>query len=199
MDTNTTIKLLVVGDGAVGKTCVLLSYAQDKFPTDYVPTVFENYTSQVQYDGKTINLSLWDTAGQETYNQVRQLSYDGTDVFLIIFSVIDPNSFENAVRKWLPELSQNTLALVPKIFVGNKIDMRSDGNPAHIMQSSASQVIKAQGPFLYQEVSALTQTGLKELFTQAIKLGHENWERKNRPADAIKKQKIQEQKCCNIQ
>jgi small GTP-binding protein len=82
------IKLVIVGDGSVGKTCILISYTQDKFPTDYVPTVFDNYAATVKFDGRHVNLSLWDTAGQEEYERLRPLAYPHCDVFLITFSVI---------------------------------------------------------------------------------------------------------------
>ncbi|CAD8154544.1 unnamed protein product [Paramecium pentaurelia] len=198
-----TIKLVVVGDGNVGKTCILLSYTTDKFPQDYVPTVFENYTTQTAVDGKMINLSLWDTAGQETYNRLRTLSYNSADVFLVVFSVIEESSFENAIIKWYPELEAPELKCVPKIFVGNKIDMRNQANPSHVQQEAAkSKVEKLQCQYL--ECSALTQIGLKEIFDQAIKkaikvkiLKSQNQTLQNVTSTIQKDQKpSNEEKCC---
>ncbi|CAD8068841.1 unnamed protein product [Paramecium sonneborni] len=181
-----TIKLVVVGDGNVGKTCILLSYTTDKFPQDYIPTVFENYTTQTAVEGKMINLSLWDTAGQETYNRLRTLSYNSADVFLVVFSVIEESSFENAINKWYPELEAPELKTVPKIFVGNKIDMRNPGKPNHIQYEAAkSEIDRLQSQYL--ECSALTQDGLKEIFEQAIK-----------KAIKVKGQKSQHQTLQNI-
>jgi len=171
------IKCVVVGDGAVGKTCLLISYTTNAFPGEYIPTVFDNYSANVMVDGKAINLGLWDTAGQEDYDRLRPLSYPQTDVFLICFSIISPASFENVKTKWHPEIKHHC-HLTPFLLVGTKLDLREDKETLDrlaekklqpISQSQGSEMARSIGAVKYLECSALNQTGLKQVFEDAIK------------------------------
>ena len=85
------MKVTVVGDGAVGKTCLLLTYTTGQCPGDYVPTIFDNYNANVCVDGQLGQLSMWDTAGQEDYDRLRPLSYPGVDVSLACYSTCSPS------------------------------------------------------------------------------------------------------------
>ena len=93
------IKCVVVGDGAVGKTCLLISYSTNKFPLDYVPTIFDNYSVTILIGGEAYSLGLFDTAGQEEFDRLRPISYPETDVFLVCFSVVNPDSYANVKEK----------------------------------------------------------------------------------------------------
>jgi small GTP-binding protein len=124
-DTKHSVKLVVIGDGAVGKTCLLIAYSTNKAPTAYVPTVFDNYIVKISAGEFDIELSLWDTAGQEDFDRIRPLSYTGTDVFLVCFSLLSRTSMQNVAHKWIPELRQYCPD-TPILLVGTKADLRSD-------------------------------------------------------------------------
>lgn len=176
MSTSRFIKCVTVGDGAVGKTCMLISYTSNTFPTDYVPTVFDNFSANVVVDGNTVNLGLWDTAGQEDYNRLRPLSYRGADVFLLAFSLISKASYENIAKKWIPELRHYAPG-VPIILVGTKLDLRDDKQFFHdhpgampISTLQGEQLKKQIGAAAYIECSSKTQQNVKAVFDAAIRV-----------------------------
>jgi len=177
MTTTETIKLVVIGDGAVGKTCLLISYANNKFPEDYIPTVFDNYVVNLTAGDRNIELGLWDTAGQEEYDRLRPLSYANAQVFLICFSLVNPVSFENVSAKWYPEV-MHFCPEVPQILVGTKVDARNDQAIVEKLRSQGQKPVSfEQGQELakkikavkYMECSAKTSEGLKAVFDEAIK------------------------------
>jgi len=169
------IKIVVVGDGAVGKTSLLISYATDKFPEEYVPTVFENYSTQIpREDGSTILLHLWDTAGQEDYDRLRPLSYPGADIVLLCFSTVNRASFQAIKDKWYPEV-HHYVPTIPYILVGTKIDCRENKqvdpnlgrfDPVSLdMGQKMADEIRA---IKYLEVSAKTRNGLVNVFQESM-------------------------------
>jgi Ras-related C3 botulinum toxin substrate 1 len=170
-------KLVVVGDGAVGKTCLVTSYSENRFLTDYIPNQCDNFTAPVEVDNQSINLNVWDTAGQEEYARLRALCYPDTDCFLVCFSVVCESSFDNVLSKWLPEIRQTC----PKSniqLVGTKNDLRdnqeildlvNNGEIKIITQEQAEDMAKRIGATKYIECSSLTQFGLQAVFEDAIR------------------------------
>ncbi|KAG9336053.1 hypothetical protein JZ751_003319 [Albula glossodonta] len=187
-------KLVIVGDGACGKTCLLIVFSKDQFPEVYVPTVFENYVADIEVDSKQVELALWDTAGQEDYDRLRPLSYPDTDVILMCFSIDSPDSLENIPEKWTPEV-KHFCPNVPIILVGNKKDLRNDEHTrrelAKMKQvkqkqsrrndqiyASVKEPVKPEegrdmanriSAFGYMECSAKTKDGVREVFEMATR------------------------------
>lgn len=127
-------KLVIVGSGGTGKTSLLMVYARGAFPSEYVPTVFENYVTEVAVDKRIVDLALWDTAGQEDYDRLRPLSYPESDVIVLCYAVNDRASLEQIGSKWAPEVDHFCRG-VPKILVALKTDLRSS---QHHRSGSAS-------------------------------------------------------------
>ncbi|KKY20296.1 putative rho gtpase [Phaeomoniella chlamydospora] len=170
-------KFVVVGDGGCGKTCLLISYSQGYFPEKYVPTVFENYITQTTHaqTGKTVELALWDTAGQEEYDRLRPLSYPETDLLFVCFAIDCPNSLENVMDKWYPEVL-HFCPTTPLILVGLKSDLRSKKTCIDLLKTQGltpvtpgqGQAVARRMGAMYVECSSKEMTGVHEVFELAV-------------------------------
>ncbi|WFD23986.1 RHO4 protein [Malassezia equina] len=191
----TSKKLVVVGDGGCGKTSLLIVYSQNRFPEEYVPTVFENYVPVIEFRGQLVELALWDTAGQEEYDRLRPLSYPETDVILICFAVDYPTSMVNVQDKWLPEILHFCEG-VPFLLVGLKTDLRQDTTALALLSAQGIQpVSREQGERLaatigarqYVECSARTGEGVAAVFDAALDaaMRERTWKRRWRQRKCV--------------
>jgi len=179
-------KLVLLGDGACGKTSLLNVFTRGYFPTVYEPTVFENYVHDIFVDNVHIELSLWDTAGQEEFDRLRSLSYDDTHTIMLCFSVDSKDSLENVESKWVGEIAENCQG-VKLVLVALKCDLRekhSDeeeddaGDHAQEGKEGKEFIDYKQGlevaeriqALRYLECSAKKNRGVNEAFTEAARV-----------------------------
>jgi len=161
------LKCVVVGDGAVGKTSMLMCYATNTFPTDHMPTIFDNYSKNVRArDGRTVSVGLWDTAGQDEYAAFRPLSYENADAMLLAFSCDSKESYESVETKWAEELRAKA-PKTPIVLVCTKIDLRDSGKGV-VSRAQGEALGDRIGATAYVECSALTQNGLPAVFDTVI-------------------------------
>ncbi|CUS23631.1 LAQU0S11e00716g1_1 [Lachancea quebecensis] len=162
-------KLVIIGDGACGKTSLLYVFALGKFPKEYHPTVFENYVTDCRVDGIKVSLALWDTAGQEEYERLRPFSYSKANVILIGFAIDDAESLLNARTKWTEEVLRYCPE-APIVLVGLKRDLRKSESPhKFVTREEAEQVARAIGAKKYMECSALDGSGVDDVFELATR------------------------------
>ncbi|OAQ63962.1 gtp-binding protein rho2 protein [Purpureocillium lilacinum] len=142
-----------------------------------IPTVFENYVTDCRVDGKSLQLALWDTAGQEDYDRLRPLAYSKAHVILIGFSVDTPESLESAKIQWMEEASR-LCAGVPIILVGLKKDLREDAAAIQKMREKSSRFLtpfdgevaaRELGVRRYMECSSLSGEGVDDVFEAATR------------------------------
>lgn len=188
---------MILGDGACGKTSLLNVFTRGYFPQVYEPTVFENYVHDIFIDGQSVQLSLWDTAGQEEFDRLRSLSYSDTHCIMLCFSIDSPDSLENVQTRWVGEIADNCEG-VKLVLVALKCDLRSNedtdaeqpmnneddslnpynahssGNPYQqsrrlISYDEGLAIAKKVGALRYLECSAKKNRGVNEAFSEAAR------------------------------
>lgn len=125
------IKLLMIGDSGVGKTCLLLRYANDSFSPTFITTIGIDFKiKNIQLDGKRIKLQIWDTAGQERFRTITTSYFRGAQGILLVYDVTDRNSF-TSIRNWVAQIQMHADVNVNKILIGNKSDCQDQRVISH--------------------------------------------------------------------
>jgi len=174
-----SIKVVVVGDGAVGKSTFLMSLTLGMpiNATDYVPTTFDNFHCVYPFESRSISLGLWDTAGQSDFEKLRPISYKEADVFLLFFSVVNPTSAENIKDKWIAEVKQHC-PNIPYFLIGTQTDQRenqkvldelNERKQKPLKEKDGKKLAKDIEAVKYMECSAKTMSGYRDIFDEVLR------------------------------
>eukprot|EP01133_Synstelium_polycarpum_P007690 gene7690-9002_t len=120
----TLYKIILVGESAVGKSCILVRFTDNTFTPHFAPTLgvdFNVKTIRNKETGQTVKLQLWDTAGQERFKSITQTFYRGSHGVIVVYDITDTKSFERC-RTWIEDINQYSAGMVI-VLVGNKSDL----------------------------------------------------------------------------
>jgi len=153
-------KLLLIGDSGVGKSCLLLRFADDTYTDSYISTIGVDFKIRtVDLDTKTIKLQIWDTAGQERFRTITSSYYRGAHGIIIVYDITDKESFDN-VRQWLFEIDRYASENVCKLLVGNKNDLKSK----RAVEYEAAKAFADELSIPFLETSAKNATNVEQAF-----------------------------------
>lgn len=168
-------KIIVIGDPAVGKTSLLNNFLSKRFEEKYIPTVGVNIlkeqltVSDTKGKDVMVNLMFWDIAGQPQFYMLHRPYFNGADGMILIYDITRSSSFSN-VNNWYNAAVRYGLSGIPRILVGNKIDLKDERKIIHPMAEHLSEKLSA--PFF--ETSALTGEGVKTIFQKIADLTYQS-------------------------
>jgi len=158
-------KLVLIGDSGVGKSCLLLRFADDNFTDSYISTIGVDFRFRtITIDKKTVKLQIWDTAGQERFRTITSAYYRGADGIIMVYDVTSAESFDH-VEEWLSEVDRYANENTAKLLIGNKADLIDE---KQVSEETAQKFADKLGiPFL--ETSAKTATNVDQAFLTMAK------------------------------
>ncbi|MFW9834298.1 MAG: GTP-binding protein [Candidatus Thorarchaeota archaeon] len=172
-----TYKLVLIGDGAVGKTSIRERYLGKGFKKSQLATIGVDFAQKyTSYGGVNVRHIIWDLAGQPSYASVRRHYYQGSSAIILVYSVVERVSYDNA-SKWLVEAHKHLRGAewtgwegLPTAIIGNKIDLRESGQFEEIVTTEEGEEFaeyfseQLNAPVLFKETSALTGENINETF-----------------------------------
>jgi Ras-related protein Rab-8A len=159
------IKLLLIGDSGVGKSCLLLRFSDDSFTPSFITTIGIDFKIRtIELEGKRIKLQIWDTAGQERFRTITTAYYRGAMGILLVYDVTDEKSFNN-IRNWIRNIEQHATESVNKILIGNKCDMVEK----KVVDSARGKALADEYAIKFLETSAKNSINVEEAFITLAK------------------------------
>ncbi|TFG26609.1 GTP-binding protein [Candidatus Thorarchaeota archaeon] len=175
-DGSKIMKAVLIGDGAVGKTSIRRNYLGEEFTEGHIATIgVDLATKRVLFNQDIVKFIIWDLAGQPTFEKVRGHYYSGCNGILLVYSVINRESFDNA-SKWLVEAYKNMGPLPPTIIIGNKTDLRYSLDRSKYVTPEEGEAFakyfikKLDVPAVFHETSAKTGSGIQDAFTRLLQM-----------------------------
>jgi small GTP-binding protein len=154
-----TLKILLIGDSMVGKTCLLLNYVDHVFPDEHIATIGVEYKDKyITRDNYNIRLQLWDTAGQERFNSITKNIYRGANGVLFVYDITSRQSF-NSVKKWIKD-TQSIDEDIKGIILGNKIDLEDK----RVVGTDELEEFGKERQMKVMEISAKNNINVNECF-----------------------------------
>uniref|UniRef100_A0A8C9AQE6 Ras-related protein Rab-13 n=1 Tax=Prolemur simus TaxID=1328070 RepID=A0A8C9AQE6_PROSS len=152
-------KLLLIGDSGVGKTCLIIRFAEDNFNNTYISTIGIDFKIRtVDIEGKKIKLQVWDTAGQERFKTITTAYYRGAMGIILVYDITDEKSFEN-IQNWMKSIKENASAGVERLLLGNKCDMEAKRK---VQKEQADKLAREHG-IRFFETSAKSSMNVDEV------------------------------------
>jgi len=159
------IKLLLIGDSGVGKSCLLLRFSDDSFIPSFITTIGIDFKIRtIELEGKRIKLQIWDTAGQERFRTITTAYYRGAMGILLVYDVTDEKSFGN-IRNWIRNIEQHATESVNKMLIGNKCDMTDK----KVVDTDKGKALADEYGIKFFETSAKNSINVEEAFVTLAK------------------------------
>nr|XP_057940850.1 protein ENTREP3 isoform X2 [Doryrhamphus excisus] len=153
-------KLLLIGDSGVGKTCLIIRFAEDNFNSTYISTIGIDFkVKTIDVDGKKVKLQVWDTAGQERFKTITTAYYRGAMGIILVYDITDDKSFEN-IQNWMKSIKENASAGVSRMLLGNKCDIEAKRK---VTKETGEKLAKDHG-IRFFETSAKSSINVEESF-----------------------------------
>merc|ERR1712115_700669 len=154
------IKLLLIGDSGVGKSCLLLRFSDDSFTPSFITTIGIDFKIRtIELDGKRVKLQIWDTAGQERFRTITTAYYRGAMGIMLVYDITNEKSFDN-IKNWIRNIEEHASADVEKMILGNKCDM----NDRRQVSKERGEELAIEYGIKFMETSAKASINVEEAF-----------------------------------